>query len=120
MTEKRGTEGVAERAGQKVGGVDLLSELFLTSGSRPLPHSGALQVSECGQSSKLSLSIWILDLTSPLTHSMTLRFAFPFLGHSFTFYEMGVIADENTRLRVLIGVNWGRYETFFVDEAVTT
>lgn len=94
---KRGTEGVAEEVGQMVGGVALFSDVSPTSGSRPLPHSCALQTGlgilaelETAEPAHVPSGPGI----SPDTH-ITLRFAFSFLGHSFS-CAMRVMADEDT------------------------
>lgn len=99
----RGAEGVAERA-WPYGWRDR----FL----RPLPNFRVqtLATFQCSTGLRiqaelevvLRLSTWILDLASPLTRSRTLGFDFCFLGHSFSFCEMGVIIDENTCLRVFM------------------
>lgn len=96
-----------------VGGVAVLSDFFPTSGSRPLPHSGALQVSESGQSSKLCRvcppRFWTRHVPC---HSLW-PWGPPFaLWVSFSFYEVEVITDDSICLRVFIGVSWDRYETY--------
>lgn len=105
MTEKRGTEGVAEEAAQTVGGVALLSDLFPTSGSTPFAAFQCSTAQNTGRALNCAVSTCILDLASPLARSMTQGFAFCFMGHGFS-CEMQMVADETTSLfRVFMGLS---------------
>lgn len=105
MTEKRGTEGVAEEAAQTVGGVALLSNLFPTSGSTPFTAFQCSTAQNTGRALNCAVSTFILDLASPLARSMTEGFAFCFMGHGFS-CEMQMVADETTCFfRVFIGLS---------------
>lgn len=105
MTEKRGTEGVAEEAAQTVGGVALLSDLFPTSGSTPFAAFQCSTAQNTGRALNCAVSTCILDLASPLAGSMTQEFAFfCFMGHDFS-CEMQMVADETAFLfRVFMGL----------------
>lgn len=90
---------MAERAWRTVGGVSLLSDLFPTSGSRRLPHFGAPQVSV--PTERETAESVHRDSGPGISLKATVGFAFCFRGHSFS-REVGVIVNENTRLRVFM------------------
>lgn len=80
MTEKRGTEGVAERTGQMVGGVALrLLPYFRVQTPATFRCSTGFRIPAEFETA-LYLSTSILDPACALALSMALGFAFCFVG----------------------------------------